>query len=83
MKRLLLVGLIGISFGFGACSNMGGTASTAVPDQVITAFNQRYPYAEDVQWNESDGMYEAEFTQNGKEKEVKYRQDGTLLEASN
>ena len=75
MKRLLFIGLL--AFTFGACSN-GGMKQASVPDQVVTAFNQRYPFAEDVKWDTKDGMYKADFEVNGKDKEAFYRADGTL-----
>lgn len=80
MKRLLFIGLL--AFSFGACST-GGMNQAAVPDQVITAFNQRYPFAEGVDWETEDGMYKADFEQNGQGREAYYRPDGTLYQVNN
>lgn len=56
-------------------------ASTAVPDQVVASFNQRYPYASDVRWDMNKGLYEAKFKDSGiTPKDVLFRSDGTLME---
>lgn len=68
-----------------------GTAFTAcqaqrmnesdVPSAVVTAFQEKYPDAKDVEWEkESDAELEAEFELNGQEMSANFTQDGTWLE---
>lgn len=81
MKKVLFIGLLAVSFT--AC-NRGSVSANEVPDDVVTSFNQRYPYAADVEWQMDDGVYEAEFTdQQGNDLEAHYRPDGTLIRVQN
>ncbi len=61
-----------------ACSRELKTSK--VPEPVITAFNQRYTLARDVEWEKDDELYEVEFINEGKKKDVYFRGDGMLIE---
>lgn len=66
-----------------SCEKQIKLNTSDVPSAVITAFNEKYPAAQDVKWKaeEEDGFYfEADFMLNGKEKEVHYKTDGTFVE---
>jgi hypothetical protein len=82
MKKLLLAGIIAVSFA--ACKNNAGMSSLDVPAEVVASFNQRYPNASNVDWDTSNGQYEAEFRDaNGNKQDVYYRPDGTLIRVDN
>ncbi|WMJ72026.1 PepSY-like domain-containing protein [Cytophagaceae bacterium ABcell3] len=49
-----------------------------IPEEVIQNFNQRYPEAENVEWEEDNGDYVVEFEEDGMDLEATYREDGTL-----
>lgn len=80
MKKIFIIGAV--LFSFASCRN-NNLASTTVPESVVTSFNQRYPQAENVDWefDDNDGLYEAEFDQMGKRREAYYRPDGSLVRA--
>lgn len=78
MKRFLIIGILAIWIT--ACSKNVQTAS--VPESVVTAFNQRYPTAEEVDWEvNADDQYEAEFWIGDQKKEAVYRSNGDLVKA--
>lgn len=78
MKNLWIFA-VGLSLAVSSCGNKQ-VAKTSVPESVVTSFYQRYPYAQDVDWEMSKGLYEADFKDNnGKSKEAFYRSDGTLV----
>ncbi|MFL5727934.1 MAG: hypothetical protein ACJ75J_00490 [Cytophagaceae bacterium] len=79
MKKILMGIMIAVSAA--ACSKSSNMSSTAVPDQVVASFNQRYPYASEVHWGMDNGLYEAQFKDAGSaQKDVLYRSDGTLMQ---
>jgi hypothetical protein len=51
-----------------------------VPEAVKTAFNQDYPNAEDVEWEEEGENYEVEFEDGDTEMEILYDANGTLIQ---
>lgn len=77
MKRMWMIVILAMIV-MGACSR--NVQTSAVPEEVITAFNQRYPDAVDVRWELNNGLYEAEFMVNGQEREAYYREDGSLMQ---
>jgi hypothetical protein len=66
----------------GACASEIEIASSDVPEAVLSAFGNKYPQAEEIEWEieKEDGKlyYEAEFTQAEKQKEAYFRPDGTF-----
>lgn len=75
MKKLFVV--IMIAFTMASCRRTIDQAS--VPSSVVTAFNQQYPAASDVEWKKKRGNYQAEFRHRGSDMEVLYSPGGTLL----
>ena len=52
-----------------------------IPSAVLKAFQEKYPQAQDVEWEkESDTELEAEFDLNGEEMSANFSQDGTWME---
>ena len=52
-----------------------------IPSVVLKAFQEKYPQAQDVEWEkESDTELEAEFDLNGEEMSANFSQDGTWME---
>ncbi|MDM8160075.1 PepSY-like domain-containing protein [Labilibaculum sp. K2S] len=77
MKNLLVV-IIVI-----AITSVSGCAQNkkAVPDQVKTAFAQKFPDASNVKWDkENDAEWEAEFKMSGKEYSANFNLEGIWLE---
>lgn len=79
MRNLFIAVLLGLTV-LGSCSKK--VVSAQVPDDVVTAFNQRYPSAEDVKWSEDEGLYEVDFKEGEIKKEATYRSDGSLLDVA-
>lgn len=79
MRNLFIAALIGM-FSLASCSK--NVMSAQVPDDVVTAFNQRYPSAEEVKWSEDEGLYEVDFREGEIKKEATYRSDGSLLDVA-
>lgn len=54
-----------------------------VPDAVMTTFNNKFPNANNVQWEvekeHGSKVYQAEFSQNGKRFKAQFAPDGTFL----
>ncbi len=66
-----------------SCSSEFDIKQTEVPKEVLNAFTAKYPSAKDVSWEaeKDDGVFyfEAEWTDNGKEKEVHITSDGSSV----
>ena len=80
MKNILLVLSVVLLI---SCEKQIKLNTSDVPSAVITAFNEKYPAAQKVEWKaeEEGGFYfEASFVLDGKEKEVHYKTDGTFVE---
>lgn len=75
MRKLFVLGAI--IFAFAACSR-DGMKQASVPSQVVTAFNERYPNATDVEWDREDNDYEVEFKEGDRKMEAVYAPDGKL-----
>jgi hypothetical protein len=88
MKKILMWGTWGImAVSIAACGGSGKKMSSSaaiLPEEVVSSFNQKYPYATDVHWNMDDGLYEAKFKDYGNvKKEAEFRSDGALIKVDN
>jgi hypothetical protein len=54
-----------------------GLSPTEVPAAVYKSFNERFPGAEDVNWEQDDEFYEAEFVWRDREVESIFLEDGS------
>jgi hypothetical protein len=67
----------------GGCATEFKIVSSDVPQAVLTAFQQKYPSAQSVEWEaeKTEGRlaFEAEFKIDGKRKEAYFKPDGTFL----
>ena len=65
------------------CSSEFDIKQTEVPKEVLSAFTAKYPSAKDVSWEvkkENGNLYfEAEWKENGKEKEAEITPDGSSI----
>lgn len=79
MKNWIFIGLLaaGLSPLLTSCAN--NVATSKVPEDVVTSFNNRYPNARNVKWEMDDGNYKASFMEGVKEKEAVYQPDGDLV----
>ncbi|MDO6391832.1 SdiA-regulated domain-containing protein [Pontibacter sp. BT731] len=50
-----------------------------VPDAVKVKFVESYPTIKQVDWEQLDSLYEAEFKISGRERKALFREDGTLI----
>ncbi|PKV75227.1 putative PepSY-like beta-lactamase-inhibitor [Pontibacter ramchanderi] len=50
-----------------------------VPDAVKVKFVESYPTIKQVEWEQTDGLYEAEFKISGRERKALFKEDGTLV----
>jgi hypothetical protein len=65
------------------CTKQIKVNSSDVPSVVITAFNQKYPDAQEVKWFAEDekGFYfQADFKVGATEKSAQFKTDGTFVE---
>lgn len=75
MKELIIGMSLLITFSFYSCDREN------VPEKVKAAFIQKYPDAEEVDWDvEGEGEWEAEFELNEKEMSANFDQNGKWLE---
>lgn len=57
------------------------TSQTGVPKNIKTSFEQKFPNAEEVKWDqENETEWEAEFTMHGKAYSANYSTDGSWME---
>lgn len=72
-----------IVFSLASCCTEFKITSTDVPPAVISAFNTKYPSAQNPVWEvekeEGRLIFEAEFKLDGKSKEAEFRPDGTFV----
>jgi hypothetical protein len=54
-----------------------------IPANVVSIFEDAYPGATEVEWEQDSEGYEVEFMMNGKEMEITYDVDGTVLKMEN
>lgn len=74
MKKLMLI-LLSVIVAASA-----GAQDKKTPDVVKNAFKKEFPQITKVDWGMENGLYEAEFTINGKEASANYSKDGVLKE---
>ena len=78
MKNLILVFVAASFISLAACAQGGKD----LPAKVKTAFNQKFPGAQDVKWGkEKSTEWEAEFKMNGKNYSANYTVDGMWMES--
>ncbi len=83
MKKVFILALTAsLSIGLFSCGNSGKVEASAVPTEVIAAFNAKYPDATSTEWKteKSDGkmVYEAAFKSGGKEIEAEFYENGAF-----
>jgi hypothetical protein len=75
--------LAGVTFLLTGCSGEFAIVADDVPPAVVSAFNNKYPAAQKVEWEaeKTDGhlAFEAEFSMDSKKKEAYFKPDGTFL----
>jgi hypothetical protein len=75
MKTIILT----LAFALGAIA-ASGQKSNAIPEPVKHAMKKLYPSAQDIEWKEENGNYEAEFKGGGKKQSVLLDDKGSVLE---
>lgn len=79
--NLVLSILIGSLFLCTACGSDNDDLSVDdLPSQVVDDFDTRHANSTGVQWEREGNFYEAEFTENGVEKEIVYDLDGNWVQ---
>ena len=72
-----------LSLMFLSCSNESKITASDVPPAVSAALMEKYPDANDIEWEmekDDDHLnYEAEFKSGGKKKEALFSADGTFI----
>jgi len=53
-----------------------------VSEDVMKSFNEKFPHAQKVQWEQCDRVFNARFSQYGKRKEASFLFTGTLVRYS-
>lgn len=83
MKALISIIIPFLLLFFWNCSSEFKIISGDVPPAVVSAFQSKYPSAQNVEWEaeKTDGhlAFEAEFKMEGKRKEAYFKPDGTFL----
>jgi hypothetical protein len=81
MKKIILC--LPLALALCSCATEFSIVSSDVPPAVNTAFQQKYPSAQNVEWEaektEGHLVFEAEFKVDGKKKEAYFKPDGTFL----
>jgi hypothetical protein len=80
MKKILIIVAM-LTVGFTACNR--NAASTAIPEDVLNSFSQRYPTATEVKWDMDDELYEAKFKIGDEKMEAIYNSNGDLVRVDN
>lgn len=73
MKRILFASVLLLSFAF--------SATAAVNEKVLKAFNETFKNAKEVKWLEYETAYQVNFRHNDIATSVIYDRDGNILEA--
>ena len=77
MKLFITLILLAI---FGTCCKRTGLSKDQVPSVVLNSLSMKYPYAEAVDWEKNDSLYEAELRLNDTiEIEARIDQHGNLV----
>jgi hypothetical protein len=84
MKKLIVFGcFIIFSALLPSCNGGNKKVAAAVPEVVLTAFNNKYPGTTDVKWETENKngqvVYEGEFKMNGKHTEADFDENGKFL----
>lgn len=83
MARLIFVATCFTLFSCSSSSSEFDIKENEVPPGVMAAFKAKYPSAQDVKWEaeKEDGkfLFEADFKDGGKEKEVHITPDGVTI----
>ena len=78
MMRHSIIVLAFFCFGLFACEN---EETSNAPEAVMSAFNQKFPNAENVEWEQKDdNIWEAEFDLDGDEVEAEFSGSGEWME---
>ncbi|MEQ9425544.1 MAG: PepSY-like domain-containing protein [Cyclobacteriaceae bacterium] len=64
-----------------SCSNDEGINIDQIPTEVISDFEGRHPGNSGITWEREGNYYEAEFFENGLEKEIVYDLDGNWIQS--
>lgn len=73
MKRIIIASVLLLSFAF--------SASAAITEKVLKAFNETFHNAKQVQWHEYETAYQVNFLHNDIATSVVYDKEGNILEA--
>ncbi len=83
MKTLLTTAAVGLALlATTSCRKDGSNPSVDVPQAVLTAFNNEYPAAKEVEWDTEGSNFEVEFGDNKVERSLLYAPDAKVLERS-
>ena len=74
MKTIIIITGLAVAFSFSACHH------EQAPEKIKTAFDQKYPDAEEVEWEMEHGKWEAEFEVDEKEMEALFDENGNWIE---
>lgn len=74
MKKLVLLTVLISTFAFGN--------DVTVPDNVSSAFNKKYPKAEDVNWSKEFNNYQVEFTHKNTPMTALFNMEGDCVETA-
>lgn len=77
MKTLFLVALMSIIAANGFAQE---AKKTAIPSNILQAFNKNFKGAKEVKWDKEDNNYEASFDYNGSDNSVLFNQEGKIVE---
>ncbi|HEY1114622.1 MAG TPA: hypothetical protein VGE66_13715 [Chitinophagaceae bacterium] len=73
MKRIIFASVLLLSFAF--------SATAAITEKVLKAFNETFHNAKEVQWHEYESAYQVNFLHNEIATSVVYDKEGNILEA--
>jgi hypothetical protein len=77
MKNILVIAMALATLCLVSC-----TSEVLPPQEVISAFSEQFPKAENVEWEqEDDSLWEAEFSMNGAEFSACFNETGKWLES--
>jgi hypothetical protein len=75
MKKVILAAIVAIAIQATAFA----TPNPKVTEKVLKAFTETFNTAQDIQWSELNGIYEARFSYNDIITRVRYDEDGNTL----
>ncbi|TXK48135.1 hypothetical protein FVR03_08145 [Pontibacter qinzhouensis] len=77
MRKLIQIAVVACATGLGACDLPDHKVS--VPESVQQQFAKLYPTVNKVEWDDEDGLYEAEFEISGRERVAQFSPAGQLV----